>query len=329
MDQLTLNSRDIAPGEQPDVSVIMPVYNTEEYVAEALRSVIGQTHRNIEIIVIDDGSTDGSRQVVRDTIRGDRRARCITQQNQGQAEARNVGMRQARGRYVYFMDSDDVLVPDALECCVRQCDAGELDFLLFDASNFGQAGTLGDWADYTRARYFAERPYTGIEALELLLGLGKYRVPTWLNLIRMDFLRRCGLSFLSSIRHEDELFTDLMYLHAARVEALDRVLLMRRIRPGSVMTTRFSAADLRSYLTIADQLRLFAMRHAHCRVQVRALLRRMLNPVVRHAADLPGRDRRRLLPVIMLHYAALVSPRNIAVLIFKAPLSKLRRHGIG
>ena len=238
-------------------------------------------------------------------------------------------MRQARGRYVYFMDSDDVLVPDALECCVRQCDAGELDFLLFDASNFGQAGTLGDWADYTRARYFAERPYTGIEALELLLGLGKYRVPTWLNLIRMDFLRRCGLSFLSSIRHEDELFTDLMYLHAARVEALDRVLLMRRIRPGSVMTTRFSAADLRSYLTIANQLRLFAMRHAHCRVQVRALLRRMLNPVVRHAADLPGRDRRRLLPVIMLHYAALVSPRNIAVLIFKAPLSKLRRHGIG
>ena len=93
----------------------MPVYNTGLYVAEALNSILNQTLRDIEIIVVDDGSTDNSCEIVSQLASTDSRIKFYKQaSNEGQAVARNIGLRYITGKYVYFMDSDDVLAADAL-----------------------------------------------------------------------------------------------------------------------------------------------------------------------------------------------------------------------
>ena len=105
----------------PKVSVIIPVYNTEAYVEQTLRSIMGQTLRDIELIVVNDGSTDGSLSVLERIATGDDRIRRYTQPNKGLSQTRNAGIARARGEFIYFMDSDDLLEPDALERCYERC----------------------------------------------------------------------------------------------------------------------------------------------------------------------------------------------------------------
>ena len=98
----------------PKVSVIIPVYNTEAYVEQTLRSIMGQTLRDIELIVVNDGSTDGSLSVLERIATGDDRIRLYTQPNKGLSQTRNAGIARARGEFIYFMDSDDLLERTAL-----------------------------------------------------------------------------------------------------------------------------------------------------------------------------------------------------------------------
>lgn len=117
------------PNGHPKVSVIIPVYNTCNYVQEALESICRQTLTDLEIIVIDDGSTDGSREVIDKIAATDSRIQVYGQTNQGLSVTRNEGLKYAVGEYIYFMDSDDLLEPDALELCYNKCIAEALDFV--------------------------------------------------------------------------------------------------------------------------------------------------------------------------------------------------------
>ena len=114
--------------EIPKVSVIVPVYNTGEYVEIAINSIIGQTLRDIEILVINDGSTDKSPEIINKLSLQDNRIKVFSQDNQGLSCSRNAGILQAEGEYLYFMDSDDYLEPDALERCYDKCQNYDLDF---------------------------------------------------------------------------------------------------------------------------------------------------------------------------------------------------------
>lgn len=106
----------------PFISVIIPVYNMEDYVSKAITSVQKQTFRNIEIIVVNDGSTDNSLQIIESHARKDKRIRLISKENAGLSSAYNTGQRAARGKYIYFLDSDDWLEPD---CLKTLCEAAE------------------------------------------------------------------------------------------------------------------------------------------------------------------------------------------------------------
>lgn len=96
----------------PLVSIIIPVYNTEKYLKDCLDSVLSQTYQNLEIILIDDGSTDNSSQILKQYAKKDSRIKIITQKNQGQSTARNYGLKEASGEYVSFIDSDDAIEKD-------------------------------------------------------------------------------------------------------------------------------------------------------------------------------------------------------------------------
>lgn len=103
--------------EKPIVSIIIPAYNAEKYIKQTIESAIGQTYKNIEVIVIDDGSKDGAAEIVKSF--GDQRIIYIFQENKGQSAARNSGIKIAKGKYISFLDSDDLFLPQKIE---RQVD---------------------------------------------------------------------------------------------------------------------------------------------------------------------------------------------------------------
>ena len=308
---------------KPKVSVIIPVYNTGAYVGQTLDCMTGQTLREIEIIVINDGSTDDSLEIIERAAASDSRIQVYSQPNKGQSESRNAGLKYARGEYVYFMDSDDLLDEDALEECYRKCTEQQLDFVLFDADCFFSGKPVVALFDYQRTREMEDRVYNGLELLDRLIAVRKFRASVCLNLIRADYIREHDLSFYPGILHEDELFTTKLYLNASRIGKIDRAFFKRRYREGSIMTTAYSWRNVEGYLVVVDQLRLYAERYPQFKESVEKVTRFVFNPAVYSAWRLPLRERFRLFWRILRRYSDIVSVRNAAILMLKSPLCKI------
>ncbi len=115
----------------PKISVIIPVYNTENYLKECLNSVINQTFKDIEIICVNDGSTDNSLSILEEYARTDSRIKIINQKNQGVSSSRNNGIKSARGEYIMFLDSDDLYKPDLCEKVVEKIDSQSPDIVMW------------------------------------------------------------------------------------------------------------------------------------------------------------------------------------------------------
>ncbi len=307
------------------VSVIVPVYNTAEFLEESLASLTGQTLREIEIIAVDDGSTDDSPRIIRRVAETDPRITSIRQENAGQSAARNAGLAVARGEYVYFMDSDDLLDADALELCYEKCVRENLDAVLFDADIFGESGCF-DPDYYHRTGRLDDRVYRGPELFGLMQQKGAHRASVCLYLVRRGYMERTGLRFHEGIIHEDELFSLLLCLRAERTGIIRRSFFKRRFRANSTMTARFSMRNMQGYFTVADEAVKFA---AGCgnpavRKQVRRFVNGMLNAAVRRAWALPATDRIKVLAECLGPRPCRISPYTVAVLLLKRPLGKLK-----
>jgi glycosyltransferase involved in cell wall biosynthesis len=118
--------------EQCEISVIIPVYNVEQYLSECLDSVVNQTYKKIEIICINDGSIDSSLKILRDYQKKDSRIKLIDQVNKGVSSARNAGIRSAKGKYITFVDSDDYISLDTYMNCIQKLYETDADILVFD-----------------------------------------------------------------------------------------------------------------------------------------------------------------------------------------------------
>ncbi|WP_334094025.1 glycosyltransferase family 2 protein, partial [Helicobacter typhlonius] len=116
--------RDFKPQDKPLVSVIIPIYNVEKYVAQCLDSIISQSYTNLEIICVNDGSTDSSGEIVQEYAQRDCRICYFEQENQGLGGARNKGLDEAQGEYIYFIDSDDYIDLGYIEGLVDKCNVG-------------------------------------------------------------------------------------------------------------------------------------------------------------------------------------------------------------
>lgn len=112
------------------VSIIIPVYNVEKYIENCLKSIIKQTYKNLEIILIDDGSNDCSVKIIEKYI-GDKRIKLIKQKNKGVSAARNIGIKKAKGKYLMFVDSDDWLDLNCIEKCINFMEKNGLEIVLF------------------------------------------------------------------------------------------------------------------------------------------------------------------------------------------------------
>ena len=134
----------------PAISVVIPVYNTESYIADCLASIHGQTCRDFEAIIVDDGSTDGSAGIAKEFARDDSRFRIVSQENKGLSEARNAGIDVAQGDWITFVDSDDMLAPNFLQALLDAARSTGADIVCCAKHFFGEGNLVagnGKFAD--------------------------------------------------------------------------------------------------------------------------------------------------------------------------------------
>lgn len=114
------------------ISVIVPVYNTEKYIKKCIRSIIEQTLKEIEIIIVNDGSKDKSLEIIKDLMKQDRRIKLINKENEGVSSARNSGIKMAKGKYIQFIDSDDWIEKEFLEKMYDFAEKENVDIVVSD-----------------------------------------------------------------------------------------------------------------------------------------------------------------------------------------------------
>lgn len=238
------------------VSVILPIYNVAPYLDETFQSIIDQSLPDIEIIAVNDGSTDNSEEIIRKWQQQDSRIVLYSQENRGQSAARNLALKHATGQYIYMMDSDDKLKDsDALQTCYDYAERNKADFIFFDGESFSEEGVSRISRNTKRTHLVDEdKAYDGEYLLNLTLDTLTHNCVVWLLFIRKDYLDKIGLRFYEGIIHEDELYTTILALNSNNIFCLKRNLVGHRIRQASTMTTNFSKRNMNCYLTVADEL---------------------------------------------------------------------------
>lgn len=221
----------------PLVSVVVPVYDVETYLPEALDSVLAQSHQNLEVVVVDDGSTDGSGAIADEYAARDTRVKVVHTENRGLGAARNEGQRHATGDYLAFADSDDVVPPDAYTVLLRQQRRTGADFV---------TGSVARWDDDKLVelpwmrRLHRTREAVVIENHPEILG----DVFAWNKLFRRTFWDGIGLSWPEGIRYEDQPTMTRAYIGARLFGVIPDVVYHWRIRyDGSSITQQRSSLD--------------------------------------------------------------------------------------
>ena len=234
------------------VSVIIPVYNTEKHLPQCLESIRNQTLRNIEIICVNDGSLDGSLDILCQAAKEDSRISVLVQKNSGLSAARNAGIQAARGKYLYYIDSDDMLKQDALQCLVEMIEQNDLDCILFGGDPLFESEELQtthqSLEDYYQYRDSCKAPMSGPDLLTQLTRKMEYRVSVCMQMVKTELIRDKGITFYDGIIHEDELYTLQLLLRAQRCMTITDRFYLRRVRENSIMTSTKCGARLQGYL---------------------------------------------------------------------------------
>lgn len=234
------------------VSIIVPIYNVELYLRECLNSILNQSYTNFELIGVNDGSTDASLAILEHYARNDHRIKSFSQDNQGLSGARNTGLAYAKGQYVLFVDSDDIVDTRLVESCVEALENTAADLVIFEHAKFedGQTATT---------HFRKELPETKLSALSFLQTTKDLPTSTWYPVCFYAYTRTLlethGLRFQKGIYHEDILFTPMALSYAKTIAILPKVLYYYRQRIGSITNdTNKLVKSLQDHLYIAQQL---------------------------------------------------------------------------
>lgn len=231
---------------EPVVSVIIPTYNVERYVEECLASIMSQTYESIELIVIDDGSTDTTPYLLKQHP-GDFHL-ILNQENKKQGAARNEGLAQATGKYILFVDADDLLMPEAVQVLVAVAEREQADLVRFNADIIQQQ-LLPDMAvnQYNFSHVLEEEVlYTG-EQLWSVLRKSYHPSPCLYMTKRSVLTEEGNVRFPEGIIHEDEWFTLKLFTLVESMVYVNQALYQRRYRLASTMTDRSNLQKLRSF----------------------------------------------------------------------------------
>ena len=201
----------------PKISIIVPVYNVRGELDRCLRSLLCQTLRNIQIILVDDGSTDGSGELCDQFASSDPRVEVLHKSNGGLSSARNAGLHAAKGEWVLYVDSDDYIGLNSCELLLERGERLGAEIVVGDA--------LREAAD-VKIKLGHEsledgRVYSSRDYVIKTIRASEFYAPVWLNLYRRDFLLERGLFFVEGILHEDMEMQPRLFLSDNRIAYAD------------------------------------------------------------------------------------------------------------
>jgi glycosyltransferase involved in cell wall biosynthesis len=227
------------------ISVIVPVYNVRSYLEEAVDSVLGQTYTRLEVILVDDGSTDGSGELCEEYARRDSRVRVIHQENRGLSAARNAGLDAMEGDLVAFLDSDDAYCPDMLLHMAEAMEKHGADIVECDIAVYDCDGRMGGGKGRPgKSASAPEGVYSKVEALGMQKR-GAIASYAWNKLYRRRIWRT--LRYREGQNYEDLDIILPLLAEADRIFCLDEALVRHRVRKGSI-TSSLSYANTRDLM---------------------------------------------------------------------------------
>jgi glycosyltransferase involved in cell wall biosynthesis len=234
---------------RPMVSIIIPVYNVQDYLEECIDSLLNQTYKNIEIITIDDGSTDSSLKILMEYEKKINNLKVIKQGNEGQSIARNNGIKIAEGKYIYFLDSDDYLSKYTIENLVLKMERNDLDLIRFSAKSFTKSKEIKiNNHQYDFSKYFESNKIYSKEEF-IRTSLRAYSASPVLYMVKKDIITKHKILFRPGIIHEDQLFTLQVFLNVNKSMYDPGRYYNRRLRPNSIMTSKDIKSKEKSFLS--------------------------------------------------------------------------------
>lgn len=231
-------------------SIIVPVYNIEKYLKQCISSILNQKFGDYEIILVDDGSTDSSGEICDFYQKQDKRIKVIHQKNGGQSSARNKGLLLANGKYVVFLDSDDLLFPDGLQQVYEILTLEKVELLRIQAVYFYD-GKLKGMGYHTSEKHDCESG----ESFLLRELTDEFCSTVWSYIFNREFLLNNNLFFVEKIFHEDEQFMPRCILKSKSIVTSDCLFYEYRIRKGSTMTKKNQTKNATDLLFIVDSLK--------------------------------------------------------------------------
>lgn len=232
------------------VSIIIPVYNVASYIEDCLNSVLNQTYPNIECIIVDDCGQDDSMCIVKSilTAKSPRiEIRIVTHEvNKGLSEARNSGIREATGDYLYFLDSDDYMAENAIERMVVMVKKHAVDFVIGDIVTFGEASEQKDFLRMESGYLF------GNEKISYSYSESQWYMMAWNKMISRSFLLNNEIFFAPNIYHEDELWSFKLALVANSMAICNKVTYFYRIRRNGSIMSNLTMKHMEDMLFIFD-----------------------------------------------------------------------------
>lgn len=232
----------------PEISVIIPVYNVENYLEKCLDSVCNQSFRDIEIICVNDGSTDRSSDILMEYGQNDNRIKIIDQKNQGLGAARNNGLRHANAKYVYFLDSDDYLDITALEKLYSNVLSNNSDIVLFKFQTFDDNENVHNRSvEFKIDEIFGDIDYSNFTFTysDVKKHVMNTAFSACLKIYKKDFLDSFDdFYFPENLSFEDILFHVKVMLRASRISFVNESLYFYRSNPDSILNSTANAYDI-------------------------------------------------------------------------------------
>ena len=213
------------------ISIIMPVYNAESFLPDTIAGLLVQTHKNIEILCINDGSVDRSMEILNHFSQQDSRIRVFNQKNSGPAAARNLGLANATGEYLMFCDADDTYEPEMCEVMLRALIENDVDFAMCDANviEYDENHCRGQLViDYHNIRY--------IDKVRLIPWMKIHvNVLLWDKIFKMSIIRENKLSFPTGYECDDNAFVWQYLCFSNSFYGINRALYNYKILNNSIM----------------------------------------------------------------------------------------------
>lgn len=233
------------------VSIIIPIYNAEKYLRKTLNDIVGQSLKEIEIICVDDGSTDNSRKIIKEYQKKDSRIQLIHQKNQYAGVARNNGFLHARGEYILFWDADDRFKKQAAQKMYIQAKKIDADICVCNAQQFDSKGDIFSTDVYLRKNMLPNvNPFNKYDIPEYIFNWTT-NVP-WNKMYKRKFIQQHGLKFQNLRQANDTYFTIMAFFLAQKITYVDEILISYRINNKESLTGRASEANLCAYQSYMD-----------------------------------------------------------------------------